>query len=78
MSPRLPRELDGRALVRALVRAGFTVDRQSGSHAVLVHQVDPGREVVVPIHPGKPNPAEHSRKNFRQARLSVEELSRLL
>jgi len=48
VSGRLPRDIDGRELVRALERTGFVVDRQSGSHAVLI-DCD-GREVVVPIH----------------------------
>ncbi len=50
MSGRLPRDVDGRELVRALERVGFVVDRQSGSYAVLIHP--DGREIVVPVHPG--------------------------
>jgi len=37
LSPKLPRDLDGQTLVRALERAGFVVERQSGAHAVLIH-----------------------------------------
>ena len=37
-------------MLRALVRLGWTVSRQSGSHAVLAK---PGRNpVTVPVHPG--------------------------
>jgi predicted RNA binding protein YcfA (HicA-like mRNA interferase family) len=37
-------------MVRALVRLGWAVARQSGSHAVLVR---PGRTpVTIPVHPG--------------------------
>lgn len=39
-------------LVRALIRFGWTLDRQAGSHAVLTK---PGKNpVVVPMHKGKP------------------------
>lgn len=44
-------QVDGRRMVRALRRLGWTLDRQSGSHVVLVH---PGRDpLVVPVHRGK-------------------------
>ena len=43
-------QLSATRLVRALVRLGWTLDRQSGSHAVLTK---PGRNpVTVPIHQG--------------------------
>jgi predicted RNA binding protein YcfA (HicA-like mRNA interferase family) len=44
---RLP-EIDGRRLARALQRAGFTFERQSGSHALFKH--GDGRLVTVPMH----------------------------
>lgn len=44
-------QLTGERLVRALVRLGWTVARQSGSHVVLT---SPGRNPVsVPVHRGK-------------------------
>ena len=44
-------QLTGERLVRALVRLGWTVARQSGSHVVLSF---PGRSpVTVPVHKGK-------------------------
>ena len=49
MNSRLQRDLDGATLVRGLKRAGFVVDLQSGSHAVLVHPQDPNRDVVIPF-----------------------------
>jgi predicted RNA binding protein YcfA (HicA-like mRNA interferase family) len=50
LSPKLPRDLDGQTLVRALERAGFVVERQSGAHAVLIHlALTAAREPV--IHP---------------------------
>lgn len=48
---RLPR-ITAAQLMRALHRDGRTVDRQRGSHAVLVHPTKPGR-VVVPVHAGE-------------------------
>lgn len=76
MSARLPRDIDGRELVRALERSGFVADRQSGSHAVLIHP--DGREVVVPIHPGRSLAPGTLRQILRRARLTPEELSELL
>ena len=48
MSPRLPM-VRARQMVRALERAGFEVDHQTGSHAVLYRERD-GCRVVVPMH----------------------------
>ncbi len=44
---RLP-ALTARKLLAALQRSGFVIERQRGSHAVLMHP--DGREVVVPVH----------------------------
>ncbi len=44
---KLPRDLSGSAVVRALERRGFTVARQSGSHVRLVKA---GMRVTVPLH----------------------------
>jgi predicted RNA binding protein YcfA (HicA-like mRNA interferase family) len=44
-------QLTGERLVRALVKLGWTVKRQSGSHVVLAK---PGQmPVTVPVHKGK-------------------------
>lgn len=45
--PKLPR-ITSRRLIAALLRQGFFVDRQRGSHIVLRH-VD-GRMAVIPSH----------------------------
>lgn len=45
--PPIPR-LSGRGIIRALVRAGWVVDRIRGSHDVLVSP--DGRRGVVPVH----------------------------
>lgn len=44
---KLPRDLSGSAVVKALERRGFTVARQSGSHVRLVNG---GKRVTVPLH----------------------------
>ena len=44
-------QLSGERLVRALVRLGWTVRRQSGSHMVLVRAAH--SPVTVPVHRGK-------------------------
>jgi predicted RNA binding protein YcfA (HicA-like mRNA interferase family) len=48
---KLPR-ITGDEVVRALKRAGFIMDRQRGSHVILVHPQSRKR-VVVPVHTGK-------------------------
>lgn len=44
-------QLTGERLVRALVRLGWTVKRQSGSHVVLARAGQ--APVTVPVHKGK-------------------------
>ena len=44
---KLPRDLSGSAVVKALERRGFTIARQSGSHVRLVKV---GKRVTVPLH----------------------------
>ena len=44
---KLPRDLSGSAVVKALERRGFTVARQTGSHVRLVKA---GKRVTVPLH----------------------------
>jgi predicted RNA binding protein YcfA (HicA-like mRNA interferase family) len=47
---KLPRDLTGDRVVRALERLGFYRDHQVGAHVTLRHQDDPTRKVVVPLH----------------------------
>jgi predicted RNA binding protein YcfA (HicA-like mRNA interferase family) len=59
-------------LVRALVRLGWTVDRQTGSHAVLTK---PGRNaVVVPLHKGKTLKEGTARAIIKQAGLTEDDV----
>jgi predicted RNA binding protein YcfA (HicA-like mRNA interferase family) len=68
----------GTAVVRALKRAGFVVDRIVGSHRVLVYPGDPTRTVTVPVHSGRDLKPGTLRSIVRQTGLSVEEFRKLL
>jgi predicted RNA binding protein YcfA (HicA-like mRNA interferase family) len=58
-------------VVRALVRLGWTVDRQAGSHVVLIKA---GRNpVTVPVHKGKPLKEGTARSILKQAGVSEDE-----
>lgn len=48
---RLPRDLSGRDLARALRRYGYVVTRESGSHMRLTTQRGGEHHVTVPDHP---------------------------
>ena len=71
---KLPTDVSGQELIKALVRAGFVVNRQRGSHVVL-RRANPYARVVVPDHkqirPGT------LRQILTEAGLTVEELLEL-
>lgn len=71
---KLPR-VSGRECVRALMKAGFAIKRQSGSHIVL-RRDDPFAQVVIPNHHELDRGT--LRSILRQADLSVEEFVALL
>jgi predicted RNA binding protein YcfA (HicA-like mRNA interferase family) len=71
----LPR-LTGRALIAALVKAGFQIARVRGSHHILKH-VD-GRMTVVPVHAGDTIGPGLMAKILRDCRISQDELRKLL
>ena len=50
MTRKLP-QITARQLIAILRRRGFEIDRQSGSHAILIHA--DGRRVTVPVHAGR-------------------------
>jgi predicted RNA binding protein YcfA (HicA-like mRNA interferase family) len=70
----LPR-LSGRACAKALVKSGYVVDRQKGSHIVL-RRLAPFGMVVVPDHPELDSGT--LRAIIRQAGLTVENFIALL
>lgn len=47
---RLPRDLSGDDLIKALARLGYSVTRQHGSHVRLTTQQNGAHEVTVPRH----------------------------
>ncbi len=51
MSPKLP-SLAPRDVVGVLLRAGFHLHHQRGSHAYYQHGTEPARWVTVPMHAG--------------------------
>jgi predicted RNA binding protein YcfA (HicA-like mRNA interferase family) len=71
---KLPTDLSGQELVKVLLRVGFVVNRQRGSHIIL-RRGDPYARVVVPDHkrvrPGT------LRQILNESGVTVEELLRL-
>jgi predicted RNA binding protein YcfA (HicA-like mRNA interferase family) len=69
--------VSGKKLLKTLLKAGFLVSRQTGSHAQLYHPDNPERLVTIPVH-DKDLPKGTLKNILRQAKLTVEELLRLL
>jgi predicted RNA binding protein YcfA (HicA-like mRNA interferase family) len=72
---RVPR-LKGKEVVRALERAGFTVERRRGSHVFLKNP--DGRATAVPVHSGETIGPGLMRSILRDAELTVDEFEDLL
>jgi predicted RNA binding protein YcfA (HicA-like mRNA interferase family) len=68
----------GRRTIHALTRAGFVINRITGSHHVLVFPGDPTRTVTVPVHGGRDLKPGTLRSIIRQAGLTVDEFVSLL
>jgi len=68
--------LKSRELVAVLVKIGFELARQRGSHARFKHP--DGRVVTIPVHPATDIGRGLLRKILRDADLSEDELLRLL
>lgn len=64
-------------IMKALLKAGFKIVRQSGSHARLQHIFDPTRQTTVPQHSAD-IPRWLLRAILKQAKLSTKELLKLL
>lgn len=71
---RLP-EVRPKDLLKALQKAGFVEDRQTGSHIYLKHA--DGRLTSISIHP-KPLPKGTLNAILKQTRIKPEELRKLL
>jgi predicted RNA binding protein YcfA (HicA-like mRNA interferase family) len=63
-------------LVRALVRVGFEINRQRGSHVVLVHP--DGRRAVVPMHASRDVPRGLLASILADVNMTGDELRALL
>jgi predicted RNA binding protein YcfA (HicA-like mRNA interferase family) len=77
MNAKLP-AANARQVIRALEKAGFAVERSSGSHNLMVHRSDRSRRTTVPYHGAKDLPSGLLRAIIRQAGLTVEEFVDLL
>jgi predicted RNA binding protein YcfA (HicA-like mRNA interferase family) len=73
---RLPR-IGSRKLLQALVRGGFYIHHQTGSHVNLRHSEKTHLHVVVPSHSGDLAP-KTLKSIIVQAELTVEDLIELL
>jgi predicted RNA binding protein YcfA (HicA-like mRNA interferase family) len=76
MADKLP-VLTAKEFVRALLKAGFYVHHQTGSHARLLHTTKPEARVTVPIH-SRDIPPSLLKRILRQASLSEEEFAELI
>ena len=73
--PKLP-VVSGREVVKALSKAGFLPDHQTGSHIILRQQDPPHRRITVPIH--KEIAKGTLRAIIEEAGLTVDEFTHLL
>ena len=76
MSPAIP-VVTGKQVAKAAIGAGFRLDRQKGSHAVFVRDLDK-RRVVIPMHAGKTVKPKTLMGIVRDMGLTMEEFAALL
>jgi predicted RNA binding protein YcfA (HicA-like mRNA interferase family) len=50
MTPKLPRDISGKQLAKALSKFGYQVTRQTGSHLRLTTMIDGEHHVTIPDH----------------------------
>jgi predicted RNA binding protein YcfA (HicA-like mRNA interferase family) len=74
---RLP-AVNGKRVIRALTKAGFTLNRVVGSHHVMTYPGDQKRTVTVPVHRARDLKPGTLRSIIRQAGLTVDEFVALL
>ena len=77
MPPRLP-VLKPREVVAALLRAGFYIHHQTGSHARLLHPTRTDLHVTIPIHSKDVPPTLLKQRILKQAGITPEEFLKLL
>lgn len=74
---RLP-QTSGDRLIRALLKMGFSVHHQKGSHVTLRHATDPTRRTTVPVHKGSTLGKGLLHAILRDARVTPEQVRELL
>ena len=74
--PKLPSDLSGIAVVKALAKFGYAIDHQTGSHIILRQQEPPFRRLTIPNHAVLAKGT--LRAIIRQAGLTREEFFKLL
>jgi predicted RNA binding protein YcfA (HicA-like mRNA interferase family) len=72
------RALSAKEVVRVLLRAGFYIHHQKGSHTQLRHHTKTHLRVTVPFHARFDLPTPIVRSILRQAEVSVVEFKKLL
>ena len=75
MRQKLPRVTPDE-VTKALVKLGFTVSRQSGSHRI--YRNPQGKRVTIPYHKGKVLHPKVLKSILRDAELSLDEFQKLL
>jgi len=76
MSPKIP-IVTAKELIRALKRAGFSKDRQKGSHLTLINPKT-NKTVTIPVHTGVDIGKGLLKKIIAEAGLTTEEFINLL
>ncbi|MDA2936723.1 type II toxin-antitoxin system HicA family toxin [Acidobacteria bacterium AH-259-A15] len=71
MNSRIP-ALTAREIIAILNKHGFVLDRQSGSHALMIHP--DGRRTTVPIHGKRDLGRGLLRQIMRDAELTIDDL----
>ena len=75
---KLPRDLPGDRLIRALSRVGWYRDHQVGSHVTLRHRESPGKKVVIPVHPSHALKPKVLQRILKETGLTIGNLLELL
>jgi len=75
MNPKLP-VVTAKELIKVLKRADFYEFRQKGSHLTLIRDSD-GKQVTVPVHPGRTIGKGRLSKILKEVGLTIEEFKKL-
>jgi len=70
--------VNGKRVIQALSKGGFTLNRVVGSHHVMTYPGDQKRTVTVPVHGARDLRPGTLRSIIRQAGLSIDEFVELL